>query len=127
MTYEQRVKDILKRDFFDKISKTVTFKKRGTPNYNSRGELTSADFSTEEIKIVPFDITHEGSAAEAFGELKEGRMRAAVEYTVNVAKGDVFVIETEEWVVTDTTKHYLPGNTLTIVDIVRAHNLPDEA
>jgi hypothetical protein len=48
-------------------------------------------------------------------------MAAAVPYTVTVDIGDVFTIESQDWIVKQVEKNYLPDNVVTIVLLSKAH------
>lgn len=113
------VREDLDTELFDVIGKSVTFIKLTTPVYNTRGEEESNTQTSSTVTIVPFTINHKTLNQQAFGNLPEGSMMAAVRYDLNVDINDLFTIEGEDWVVHGLEKNYLDQNVITIIALVR--------
>ena len=112
----------LNTKIFIPYGKSVTFKKRNSPTYNSRGELNTPTYASTTQIIVPYNIIDKKQTFEAFGALEEGDMDAAVPYTVNVAIDDKFTIESEDWIVKAVERNYLPENVVTIIRLALEQN-----
>lgn len=116
-TKEELVKQKLKSKVFDIIGKSVTFKSKGTPTYNTRGEEESVTYTSSTITVVPYNIIESRQSYEPFGDLQEGEMDVAVPYEVSITKEDILTIESVDYEVKEVVKNFLPGNVVTIVRV----------
>lgn len=110
-----QVRQDLDVDIFTPYGKTVTFIKKSTPIYNTRGEIENVTNTSTSATIVPYNINFNRQSHQSFGSLSEGNMDAAVRYDVNVDIDDVFVIDAVNWRVKLVERNYLPENVVTIV------------
>lgn len=105
---------------FNQIGKNVTFIKKLSPTYNSRGEIDiEGTQSTSTITIVPYNILYKEESHQPFGDLTLGDMDAAVPYTVSIDYKDEMTIESESYFVSSIERNYLPDNVVTIVRLTR--------
>lgn len=111
----------LENKVFTPYGKTVTWK-QATKVLNSRGELSSTSYASSTTIIVPYNIIDKSQSYEKFGTLNSGEMDAAVRYTIAVDIDDQFVIESENWIVKNVEKNYLPDNVVTIVRLAKEQN-----
>ena len=112
----------LENKVFNKFGKTVTLKSKSSPIYNDRNEEVASTLTSSTTKIVPYNILQDGTSYEAFGDVKEGDMDAAVPYDITVNKGDIFTIEDEDWNIRAVDRNYLPDNVVTIIRLTREQN-----
>lgn len=118
--YQSKVREKLQLKIFSQIGKTVTFKKKSSPIYNTRGDLEGYTETNTEITIVPYNIIDKNRSYQEFGELLEGEFDAAVPYSENISEGDLIEMEGEDWKIQRIDKNYLPGNVVTIIRLTRA-------
>lgn len=104
---------------FTPYGKTVTFISKSSPIYNTRGELENVTNTSSSVTIVPYNIAFKRQSHQAFGDLNEGDMDAAVRYSVTVEIDDVFTIDSINWRVKLIEKNYLPENVVTIVRLTK--------
>jgi 1-aminocyclopropane-1-carboxylate deaminase/D-cysteine desulfhydrase-like pyridoxal-dependent ACC family enzyme len=104
---------------FIPYGKTVTFISKSSPIYNTRGEIENITNSSSSATIVPYNIAFKRQSHQAFGDLSEGDMDAAVRYTLSVEVDDVFTIESLNWRVKLIEKNYLTENVVTIVRLTK--------
>jgi len=121
MTKQDLIREKLDKKVFQVLGKVVTFKKKSSPTYNTRGEEEGVTYTTSSVTIVPYNIVAGREVFNSFGNFQEGDMAAAVPYTVTVDIGDVFTIESVDWIVKQVEKNYLPDNVVTIVLLSKAH------
>jgi len=107
---------------FSVLGKTVTLNSKSAPTYNSRGEIEIASASQSTVTIVPYNIIDSRQSYENFGDLNAGEMDAAVRYDVTIDIDDYFIIESENWIVKEIVKNYLPDNVVTIVRLKKQEN-----
>lgn len=100
---------------FIPYGKTVTFIKKTSPIYNTRGELQQVSSTNSSATIVPYNIAYKRESHQAFGNLQEGDMDAAVRYSLDVDINDGFTIDGTTYLVKQIEKNYLPENVVTIV------------
>lgn len=105
----------LQSKVFDVFGKNVTLISKSAPVYNDRGELEGETETNSSITIVPYNIIDKRQTYEAFGQLNEGEMDAAIPYTVTVNIDDSLLIESERWLIKEIAPNYLPDNVVTIV------------
>jgi len=122
MAEQDDIRTDLQTEVFDIIGKTVTLKSKSSPIYNDRGEEINQTFTESSVTIVPYSILQDETRREPFGDVEEGAMDAAVPYEITVNKGDLFTIESEDWVVRSVERNYLPDNVVTIVRLTRVQN-----
>lgn len=115
MAKQDIIRTKLQNKVFNVFGKTVTLKTVSAPSYNSRGEQEDQTLTSSTITIVPYNIIDKRQTFEAFGDILEGEMDAAIPYTETVSIGDILVIESENWVIRAIEKNYLPDNVVTIV------------
>jgi SPP1 family predicted phage head-tail adaptor len=113
------IRNKLDKKIFIPYGKTVTFKSRGSPTYNSRGEVEAETYTTTSIPIVPYNIIDANQSYEAFGNLEAGDLDAAVPYNVSVAIDDVITMEGTDYRIKAIEKNYLPENVVTIIRITK--------
>lgn len=119
--YQTKVRNKLHSKIFQTISKTVTFKKKSSPLYNSRGDLEGFTETESEITIVPYNIIDSRRSYQEFGDMNEGDFDAAVPYDTNVEEGDIITMEGEDWKIQQVEKNYLPGNVVNIIRLTRVN------
>jgi hypothetical protein len=119
MSEYESVRDDLDTELFDVIGKSVTFIKRSSTIYNTRGEIENDTQTSSTVTIVPFNINEKTLNHQSFGNLPEGAMMAAVRYDLDVAINDSFTIEGDTWDVHGIEKNYLDQNVITIVALVK--------
>ncbi len=119
MTEYEDMRTDLDNDVFSVLGKSVTFISKSLPIYNTRGELENITNSSTTVTIVPYNIAFKRQSHQAFGDLTEGDMDAAVRYSVTVAIDDVFTIESINWRVKLIEHNYLPENVVTIVRLTK--------
>lgn len=118
---QDQIRNKLQTKVFSVFGKTVTLKSKSAVVYNDRGEEENQTLTSSSIEIVPYNIVHNSTSHQQFGELKAGDMDAAVPYTVDISKGDLLTIESEDWIVRELEKNYLPDNVVTIVRLSRVN------
>lgn len=116
-TYQEKIRSKLATKAFGRLGKSVTFKKKSSPTYNTRGDELSATYTDSTITIIPYDIIDSKESQELFGNVQTGDMAIAIPYTITVSVGDRLTIETQLWEIKEISLNYLPGN---VVNIVRA-------
>jgi len=120
MTTQDDVRQDLDDEIFNSdIAKTVTLISKSAIVYNSRGEQESVTDTSSSISVVLYDIVHSRETYEAWGQIDEGDMFCAVRYSVTINKGDYLNFESEDWIVKEVQRNYLPDNVVTIVRIAR--------
>ncbi len=118
-SYQDKIRTKLSNKVFSVIGKTVTFKKKNTPTYNSRGEIQTETYTETTETVVPYNIMSNTKSYEAFGELNSGDMDIAVPYTVNVSVDDEFYFDEVTWKVMSVEKNFLPDNVVSIVRVTK--------
>lgn len=126
MALQDEIREDLQQEVFGEFGKTVTFIKRSSPIYNSRGDLESWTEMESSIVVVPYNIIEDRNSPQPFGELQEGEMDLAVKYDQSVEKEDRFTIENITYKVVEINKNYLPGNVVTILRLTPEEYLADE-
>ena len=109
----------LDEELFQEIGKEVTLISKTAPTYNDRGEVENVSSSNSTVTIVPYNIDHEVQNHQPWGDSKDGQQFAAVRYDVEINIDDAFVIESENWLIKDIERNYLPDNVVSIVRLVR--------
>jgi hypothetical protein len=123
MGLQEEIRTDLATEVFDAFGKTVSFINKSTPIYNTWGEIEGWTETTSQIVVVPYDILWDRKSPQKFGELKEGEMSMAVKYDQTVAKGDVFILDSDRFTVVEVNKNYLPDNVVTILRLAREEYL----
>ena len=119
MSLQDEVRDDLEEEVFTEFGKTVTLKTKGSPVYNTRGELESSTESSTDIIAVPYNIIETRESNQPFGELQEGDLDMAVKYDQSIETGDIVTIESIDYRVDQVDKNFLPDNVVTIVRLMR--------
>ena len=122
MAIQDEIREDLQAEVFDEFGKTVTLINRSTPIYNDWGDLEDGTDTSSSVVTVPYDIFWDRKSPQPFGELKDGEMAIAVPWNVTVNKGDVFVIEGDNWKTTSVNPNWLPDNVVTILVLTRFHD-----
>jgi len=119
MVDQDSIRTQLQVKIFDAFGKSVTLNSKTATTYNDRGEEEIVSASSSTVTIVPYNVFFDRQTHQAFGELNEGEMDAAVPYDVTIAVGDTFTIDSEDWEIRDLIKNYLPDNVVTIIRIAK--------
>lgn len=124
MSRQESVRNKLATKIFNlkTIGKTIVLKRKSSPLYNDRGELESNTETSTNIICVPYNIMDKQQSYERNGILKSGEMEVAVPWDTEVSVDDIMTIESEDWLVKEIFKNYLPENVVTIVRLVRQAN-----
>lgn len=101
------------------IGKSLTLKSKSAPVYNDRGELENGTVTESTIVGVPYNITNQDKNSAEFGIMLEGVMEVAISWDIVINVDDALTIESEDWLVTNVGKNYLPDNVVNIVRVVR--------
>ena len=104
------------------IGMSITLKTQSLPLYNNRGELESTTSTTSTVVGVPYNIVDRNQSYEKFGTLLEGEMDVALPWETVINIDDLLTIASEDWLVKNIEKNYLPENVVTIVRVVRQQN-----
>ena len=112
---QTQIRTQLQNKVFSQFGKEVTLYKQGTPVYNSRGEVSDNDFSTETITIVNYNITNKTNNVDKWGSWNLGDMEAIIPYTVTININDRLLIEGVTYNVAEIRKPELPNVLVTIV------------
>jgi hypothetical protein len=113
------VREKLDKKVFTPYGQTVTFKSRSSPIYNSRGEEESVTETESQVSIVPYGVVAKRLSYQAFGDLAEGEMDAAVRYDVVVNEKDIFTIDGVDYKVVLVSENPLKENVVTIVRLAK--------
>jgi hypothetical protein len=114
------IKRKLESKLFSKIGLNVVFISKTSPTYDTRGEIVAyGTDSTSSTLIVPYNIISKEQSYEAFGAQQNGDMDAAVRYDLTLKIDDIFVIESERFLIKNIQYNYLPDNVVTIVRLTK--------
>ena len=117
------IREDLEEEVFSEFGKTVTLKRKGSPVYNTWGELESHSTTETSIVAVPYNIITNRQSHQTFGNLQEGELDMAVKYDQAIAIDDVVTIESQDYNVKEIAKNFLPDNVVTIVRLTKSVTL----
>ena len=116
---QEEIRDDLDIEVFGEFGKVVTRTVKGSPVYNSRGEIEDYTSAATSITVVPYNITQSRESQQRFGDLQEGDMDVAIRYDQEMNIGDYMTIEGINYVVKNYDPNFLPDNVVTIIRITK--------
>lgn len=120
MAKQDLIRTKLENKVFTQFGKIVVFISKTSPTYDTRGEIIAYGTDvTSSTSIVPYNIISKEQSYEAFGAQQNGDMDAAVRYNLTLKIDDIFVIETERFLIKNIQYNYLPDNVVTIVRLTK--------
>lgn len=118
-TKQDLIRAKLQSKIFNVFGKSVTLKKKDAPTYNDRGEEVDTEYTSSDITIVPYNVIEQEQSYQAFGELIEGDMDAAVPYDISIDEGDLIEMDEIDYKVRSKAINPLPENVVTIIRLTR--------
>ncbi len=122
MAEQDDIRDDLDTEVFQAFGKEVTLNSLSSPTYNIYGDEEVVSSASSTITIVPYNIIDKRQSHQAFGEMEEGEMDAAVRYDIDININDQLTINSETWLVKNIEINDLPDNVVTIVRLTRQQN-----
>lgn len=98
---------------------SVTFKKKSTPVYNSRGELSSETTTESTLLIVPYNLMADRQSYQKFGQLDEGDFDAAVRYDTDISIDDEVTFNGVDYKVKEIGEEYLKEIVVIIIRLTK--------
>ena len=109
----------LQNKIFTPYGKSVTLKHENNHSYNDRGDVTTENWTTSTISLVPYDFTSGRLEFENFSRLVSGDFYAAVPSAVVVSPRDQVVIDSVSYEVKEVIDHLLPENAVIIIRLTK--------
>lgn len=104
---------------FEELGKTVTFKKKSSPIYNSWGEEESATFTDVEVVVVPLNVLAKSNFYSPFGDLEPNEQDLYVLPSSNVSVDDELTFDEGLFVVKNKESYQFPEAVLDLIRIYK--------
>ena len=113
------VRNKLDAKVFSPYGISVTFKKKSSPVYNSRGEESSVTTTSSTFLIVPYNVMADRQSFEKFGNLNEGDFDAAVRYDTDISIDDEVTFNGVDYKVKEIGEEYLKEIVVIIIRLTK--------
>jgi hypothetical protein len=119
MVTVDQIRTKLQSKIFSPYSKSVTLKHDAGHTYNTRGDISTENWVTSTISLIPYDFSSEKLMYESFSNYVAGDLFAAVPYDTTISSKDRVVIDSDTYEVKEVRENLLPTEAVIIIRLTK--------